>query len=125
VTFTGALPHADALARLKGADLFVFASRTETQGLVLAEALAAGLPAVAVDGPGVGDSIRGGIDGVIVPAEPEATRARRLGAALAQLARDPDTRVRMGADAAEGATRFDIGARIAEVEELYRSVGAG
>jgi glycosyltransferase involved in cell wall biosynthesis len=125
VTFTGALPHADALARLKGADLFVFASRTETQGLVLAEALAAGLPAVAVDGPGVGDSIRDGIDGVIVPAEPEATRAQRLGAALAQLARDPDTRVRMAADAAEGATRFDIGARIAEVEELYRSVGAG
>jgi hypothetical protein len=31
----------------------------------------------------------------------------------------------MAADAAEGAARFDIGARIAEVEELYRSVGAG
>ncbi|HET6650293.1 MAG TPA: glycosyltransferase, partial [Candidatus Limnocylindria bacterium] len=107
------------------ADLFVFASRTETQGLVLAEALAAGLPAVAVDGPGVGDSIRDGIDGVIVPAEPEATRAERLGAALAQLAHDRDGRSRMAADAADGAKRFDIGARIAEVEELYRSVRDG
>jgi glycosyltransferase involved in cell wall biosynthesis len=125
VAFTGALPHADALARLKGADLFVFASRTETQGLVLAEALAAGLPAVAVDGPGVRDSIRDGIDGVIVPAEPETTRAERLGAALAELVHDRDRRARMAADAADGAKRFDIGDRIAEVEELYRSVAAG
>jgi glycosyltransferase involved in cell wall biosynthesis len=125
VAFPGALPHADALARLKGADLFVFASRTETQGLVLAEALAAGLPAVAVDGPGVRDSIRDGIDGVIVPAEPETTRAERLGAALAELVHDRDRRARMAADAADGAKRFDIGDRIAEVEELYRSVAAG
>jgi glycosyltransferase involved in cell wall biosynthesis len=125
VAFTGALPHADALARLKGADLFVFASRTETQGHVLAEALAAGLPAVAVDGPGVRDSIRDGIDGVIVPAEPETTRAERLGAALAELVHDRDRRARMAADAADGAKRFDIGDRIAEVEELYRSVAAG
>ena len=60
-------------------DLFAFASRTETQGLVLAEALAAGLPAVAVEGPGVADSVRDGVDGRIVPAEPAATRASASG----------------------------------------------
>ncbi|HJP70230.1 MAG TPA: glycosyltransferase [Candidatus Limnocylindria bacterium] len=125
VAFTGALPHPDALARLKGADLFAFASRTETQGLVLAEALAAGLPAVAVEGPGVADSIRDGVDGIIVPAEPQASRADRLGATLATLVHDRDARARMAADAAEGAQRFDIGRRIGQVEELYRSMVEG
>ena len=122
VAFTGALAHPDALARLRGADLFAFASRTETQGLVLAEALAAGLPPVAIDGPGVADSVRDGVDGIIVPALPEATRARRLGDALARLAGDDDERARMAASAREGAQRFDIGRRISEVEALYRSV---
>jgi glycosyltransferase involved in cell wall biosynthesis len=122
VAFTGALPHPDALARLKGADLFAFASRTETQGLVLAEALAAGLPAVAIDGPGVAESIRDGLDGIVVAALPEATRAQRLAAALAWLADDADERARMAASARDGAERFDIGRRVAEVEALYRSV---
>jgi len=38
-------------------DVFVFASRTETQGLVVTEALAAGVPVVAVDGPGIGEIV--------------------------------------------------------------------
>jgi glycosyltransferase involved in cell wall biosynthesis len=122
VLFTGALPRLEAISRLKGADLFAFASRTETQGLVLAEALAAGLPAVAIAGPGVADSIRDGADGVIVAVEPEATRAARLGVALGRLVEDPDERRRLAAAARDGAERFDIGRRIGEVEALYRSV---
>ena len=38
-------------------DVFVFASRTETQGLVVTEALASGVPVVAVDGPGIGEIV--------------------------------------------------------------------
>ena len=34
-------------------DVFVFASQSETQGLVMTEAMAAGIPVVAVDAPGV------------------------------------------------------------------------
>lgn len=39
-------------------DLFVFASQTETQGLVITEAMAAGLPVVALDGPAVNEIVR-------------------------------------------------------------------
>ncbi len=46
---------ADAYAAM---DWFVFASQTETQGLVLAEAMAAGKPVVALDGPGVREIMR-------------------------------------------------------------------
>ena len=122
VFFTGALKRPDALAHLRGADLFVFASRTETQGLVLAEALTAGLPAVAVEAPGVRDSVRDGVDGRIVAADPAATRPARLAEALVDLALNDELRRAMARRASEDAERFDLGRRIDEVEELYRSV---
>lgn len=122
VHLTGALPRADALARLAGSDLFTFASRTETQGLVLAEALAAGLPAIAVDGPGVRDSIRDGVDGRVVAAEPEATIAARLASGMVDLARDERAREGMAARARSDAGRFAIEARIEQVERLYTAV---
>ena len=120
--FTGALPRLDALARLRGADLFAFASRTETQGLVLSEALAAGLPAIAIEGPGVADSVRDGVDGRIVAAEPEPTRAARLGPALIELVEDAARRTQMAERARDDADRFALSSRVAEVEAIYRRV---
>ena len=122
VHVTGRLDRTDALARLAAADLFCFASRTETQGLVLAEALTAGLPAVAVDGPGVRDSVRDGVDGVIVAADPVATRANRLGDTLASLAADAPRRLALATRARDDADRFDVARRVAETEALYRDV---
>lgn len=122
VAFTGGLARPDALARLAGADLFAFASRTETQGLVLAEALAAGLPAVAVDGPGVRDSVRDGYDGIVVSATPAADLAGRLGAAIRSLAEDEPRRARMVERARADAGRFAVERRVGETLELYRSV---
>lgn len=125
VHVTGPLPRDEALALVKASDLFVFASQTETQGLVLAEALAAGLPVVAVGGPGVGSTIRPGVDGELVPAEPAATLAERLGVAAGALAGNQRRRDHMAAQALEGATRFDARTRVAEVAELYRELLAG
>lgn len=125
VHVTGRLPRMEALALVKACDVFIFASQTETQGLVLAEALAAGLPVVALDGPGVAATLRDGIDAMVVPAEPAATRGERLGIAAGALAADQPRRRRMAARALAGATRFDARARVAEVAELYRDVLAG
>ena len=122
VHLTGELPRPAALDALVGADLFVFASRTETQGLVLAEALAAGLPAIAVDGPGVRDSVRDGVDGRILPAEPAETRARRMADALEEISRDEAGRRSMADRARDDAGRFAVERRVEEVESVYRSV---
>ena len=118
VHLTGSLPRRDALALVKGADLFAFASRTETQGLVVAEALACGLPVVAIDGPGTRDAVRPGIDGLLVSAD-------ALAEALAELAGDAPRRAEMASAAAAGAARFDRAARIGEVVGLYRALLAG
>lgn len=50
----------------KAMDLFVFASKSETQGLVLAEAMAAGTPVIGVDAPGTRDIVREGYNGRLV-----------------------------------------------------------
>lgn len=122
ILLTGALPRLDAMAVLRGADLFAFASRTETQGLVLAEALAAGLPAVAIAGPGVADSVRDGTDGLIVAAEPAGSQAERLGEAIAMLVADDALRGRFAGRAAADAGRFALDARVGEVETIYRAL---
>jgi glycosyltransferase involved in cell wall biosynthesis len=123
VALAGRLPHSDALAMVRGADVFAFASRTETQGLVLAEALACGLPVVALAGPGVADSVRPDVDGIIVPRSGDAARQPAdLGAAIARLATDAERRATMATQAADGAGRFDVSRRLAEVVALYREL---
>jgi len=51
----------------KAMDLFVFASQSETQGLVLMEAMAAGVPVIALSASGVDDVVEDGINGRILP----------------------------------------------------------
>jgi glycosyltransferase involved in cell wall biosynthesis len=51
VTFTGLLHGSDLAAAYRNADVFVFPSTTETLGLVMIEALASGVPVLAVDSP--------------------------------------------------------------------------
>jgi 1,2-diacylglycerol 3-alpha-glucosyltransferase len=116
VQFAGKQPHDVALGMLAGADLFAFASQTETQGLVLAEALACGLPVVTLDGPGVADSVRHEIDGLVVH------DAAALSGGLGALAEDAGRRRKMAAAAREGAERFAAERRIGEMEELYREL---
>lgn len=103
VTFTGALPFEDIPRYLKAADLFVFASVTETQGLVTIEAMAAGLPVVAVDGPGTRDIVDHGKQGFLVENDPDA-----LAKGLNKLLSDPQRIKRLSNHALKKAKTFDI-----------------
>lgn len=59
-------------------DAFAFASKTETQGMVLVEALAAGTPVVALDAPGAREVVRDTLNGRLVTQETEADFAEAL-----------------------------------------------
>lgn len=65
VIFTGVLPRNQLVHCYAAADLFVFPSVTETQGLVIAEAKAAGLPVVAIRAFGAAEMVRHGEDGFL------------------------------------------------------------
>jgi glycosyltransferase involved in cell wall biosynthesis len=57
LVMTGILQGQELIDAYHAMDLFVFASQTETQGLVLVEAMASGIPVVAVEGPAIKDVI--------------------------------------------------------------------
>ncbi|EEG76378.1 glycosyltransferase family 4 protein [Dethiobacter alkaliphilus] len=67
VLFTGPLSREHVVDSYAGADLFIFASTTETQGLVLGEAKAAGVPSVAVKALGASEMVKDGVDGYLTP----------------------------------------------------------
>ena len=66
VKFFGAVPRADVDKYYAAADLFVFSSITETQGLVVQEAMTYGLPAIAVIGGGASTAIEDGENGFVL-----------------------------------------------------------
>lgn len=72
VRFTGAVPREEVSLYLLAADLFVFPSVTESQGLVLDEAQAAGLPCIVANGGGAPEAVDYGQTGLVVEPTPEA-----------------------------------------------------
>ncbi|MCG3175211.1 MAG: Alpha-monoglucosyldiacylglycerol synthase [Candidatus Omnitrophica bacterium] len=86
VFFTGLQRGQELVDAYSAMDAFLFVSQSETQGLVLAEALACGVPLIAVDACGVRDAVRDGHNGYLVGRQDEALiadailRHRRLSA---------------------------------------------
>ncbi|MFU8794443.1 MAG: glycosyltransferase family 4 protein [Dethiobacteria bacterium] len=76
VIFTGVLPRNLIVHCYASSDLFVFPSVTETQGLVIGEAKATGLPVVAVRAFGPAEMVKHGEDGLLTdPSLPAFTNA--------------------------------------------------
>src|ERR1019366_8515547 len=59
----GMLNGKDLVNAYHAMDVFAFASQSETQGLVVTEAMAAGIPVVAVDAPGVREVVKDCVNG--------------------------------------------------------------
>ena len=101
VRFAGPLGGADLDRAYAEADLMVLASRAETYGIVVIEALARGVPVAATDVGGVGEALGHGADGirpgVLVPPEEPAA----LGAALRAWLGDSELRGRLRRAACE------------------------
>lgn len=76
VTFTGAVPNDKIAPYFKAADLFLFASKTETQGIVILEAFAGKTPVIAVRASGVEDLVEDGRNGFLTIEEPHVYAAQ-------------------------------------------------
>ncbi len=114
VTFMGSIAFADIPDHMKAANLFGFASVTETQGLATLEAMAAGLPVVAVDGSGTRDILRHGQQGYLVKNDAEA-----MAAAITKLLDSPERMHRFAEAALKRAQAFDITLMTDKLLDVY------
>ena len=78
VLFAGEVKYPEVLNYYAASDVFVFSSLSETQGLVLAEAMASGIPQVAVDAEGVSNVVKSGTTGYLTPLSIEAFSSKVL-----------------------------------------------
>jgi glycosyltransferase involved in cell wall biosynthesis len=95
VRVTGPVSRSRVIEELHRASVFVLASVHDGFGMVIAQAMACGLPVVATEATGVRELITDGVEGIVVPAPPDAgtlaeamdsllsdsSRARAMGAA--------------------------------------------
>lgn len=111
IVFIGAVPNKEIGSYLHAADAFLFASKSETQGIVLLEAMAAGCPVVAVKASGVVDVVRDGENGFMTE-ESEADWS----AAVSRLTGEPGLISRLSGGAKDTASLYrgeEIAARAA------------
>ena len=99
------------------ADVFVFASRTETQGLVLLEAMAAGLPVIALAEMGTVDILNPGRGAIAPEDNPYA-----FSVALTMLLRDTATRKRLSIEGRSYAAELSDDKLSGKMADLYRQI---
>lgn len=112
----GTVPHADLPRCHAAADVFVSpATGRESFGIVLVEAMAAGLPLVASDIPGYREVVRAGVDGLLVPPGDPAA----LADAVDRILEDQDLAGRLSRAALQRAETFRWETIAQQVESAY------
>lgn len=117
IIFTGLLDKEGMIAHYQASDIFVFASLTETQGLVAVEAMAAGLPVVAVKASGIEDMIKSGQDGILTDNTEDNFAANTI-----KLIEDGELRKKMADAARSNAQEFCIAPWVNKVVNLYKEL---
>ncbi len=115
--FTGYLERSKLIDYYKAADLFVYGSKTETQGIVYSEALASGTPVVAVGEMGVLDVVKDGTTGLLLPEDETA-----FAEAAVELLHDPARLRRMGQAALRSAHEESAERSCEQLLKIYREL---
>lgn len=114
----GTLQQQQLVDTLHAMDIFAFASSSETQGMVLTEAMAAGLPVVAYDAPGVREVVNDSNGLLLMEKTPQA-----LAAAICQLIdSSAGERSRLQQGAKHTADAFAMSRSAAKALLCYRAV---
>jgi glycosyltransferase involved in cell wall biosynthesis len=112
--FLGWLDDAEKL--LRAMDVFVSASETESFGLAIAEAMAAGSAVVATETEGAREIVEDQRTGLLVP----IGNVARIAESIATLLTHPDRRRQIGARAKEAVTtEFSLRRMVDEIEAIY------
>ncbi len=117
VRMLGALQGRDLVDAYHAFDVFAFASQSETQGLVITEAMAAGVPIVALDGPVVAEMVIDEVNGRLIRRQDVGEFA---GALAVVPSRGKSQRLALGRAGFDTAGEFDLARCAQRVELVYR-----
>lgn len=117
-TFVGYLAGEELASAYASGDAFLFPSSTETLGLVLLEAMAAGCPVVGTRRGGIPDIVSDGVNGFLYDPDKEGS----LTTAVANLLGEADTRSALRLAAREEAERWGWAAATEQLRGYYRQV---
>ena len=117
IIFTGLVDRTEIVSLYQASDIFVFASHTETQGLVAVEAMAAGSPVVAIKASGIEDIVQDGEDGFLTNDSKEEFAEKVL-----KIATDEELRKKMAEKAKENSRKFEIAPWVEKIVKLYESL---
>ena len=116
--FVGYLQGLELAAAFASSDAFIFPSRTETLGLVLLEAMAAGCPVVAARSGGIPDIVTDGVNGYLF----EPTDARGAVVATQKLLAATEERELLRQNARQEAEKWGWSAATKQLVTYYESV---
>ncbi|MBR3378167.1 glycosyltransferase [Candidatus Saccharibacteria bacterium] len=123
----GLSDHAHFLGRVIGDNLpqlyrtgtvFAITSKTETQSIVLMEAMASGLPCVAVDAGAIHELVKTNKNGYLC----EADDVNAVANGLVKILNDKDRRAKMSDESVKRAAKHDISHTLTRMEEIYQQV---
>ncbi|MCX5931477.1 MAG: glycosyltransferase family 1 protein [Cyanobacteria bacterium] len=117
-TFVGYLGGEELASAYASADAFLFPSSTETLGLVLLEAMAAGCPVVGANRGGIPDIVTDGVNGCLYDPDDDAS----LTAATLRLLASPERREQLRLAARQEAERWGWAGATAQLRRFYRDV---
>lgn len=117
-TFVGYLAGQELASAYASGDAFLFPSSTETLGLVLLEAMAAGCPVVGANRGGIPDIVSDGVNGCLYDPDQPAS----LTTAVQRLLGDPAARRQLRLAAREEAERWGWAGATAQLQAYYRQV---
>jgi len=115
----GVLKGQDLVDCYHAMNIFAFASLSETQGIVLVEAMAAGVPVVAVDAPGVREVVKDGYNGRLIFGENQNNFSEAL---LWCLKQPPSEFEQMRKNARDTTKEFTMGICANRMLEIYQQV---
>ena len=114
VIFTGLVDRTEIVGLYQASDIFIFASKTETQGLVAVEAMAAGSPVVAIKASGIEDMVKNNEDGFLTSGSEE-----EFSKSVLKIVNNKNLREKMSAQAKINSEKFSIEPWIEKVVGLY------
>ena len=117
--FVGYLAGEELASAYASGDIFLFPSSTETLGLVLLEAMAAGCPVIGANKGGIPDIIDDGINGCLYDPDQEDNGEKSLIDATKKILRDSSTKEKMRIAARTEAEKWDWNQATLQLKNFY------